>query len=270
MRYTTPARSSDTSMAPSGIMSKSCGAPSARCRSASRPLGSAHATPFRRRRHDGRARSGPVGCDGVDRPRTNRRAGARGPPCVAATRAESVPQADRLDRRRPVRSPVQRPRRRTPRAGVHGLLRAAGRRDGDRLSRGPAGLGGAPVSEAAERRYDVVIIGAGAGGGTVAQELAPLVRDGRRVVVLEKGPRLGDAEFTGRELEMAAALYADTGGFLTADGTMTLAFASVYGGSTVVYTGTSLTAPERVIRRWSVPGLDHADIVTRSERFAAQ
>src|SRR5438034_5010954 len=32
----------------------------------------------------------------------------------------------------------------------------------------------------------------------------------------------------------------------------------------------SLTAPERVIRRWSVPGLDHADIVTRSERFAAQ
>src|SRR5436309_5696926 len=67
MRYTTPARSSDTSMAPSGIMSKSCGAPSARCRSASRPLGSAHATPFRRRRHDGRARSGPVGCDGVDR-----------------------------------------------------------------------------------------------------------------------------------------------------------------------------------------------------------
>ncbi len=126
------------------------------------------------------------------------------------------------------------------------------------------------MSETAERRYDVVIIGSGAGGGTVAQELAPLVRDGRRVVVLEKGPRLGDLEFTGEELEMAAALYADAGGFLTADGTMTLAFASAYGGSTVVYTGTSLTAPERVIRRWSVPGLDHADIVTRSEKFAAQ
>src|SRR5947199_98320 len=192
MRYTTPARSSDTSMAPSGIMSKSCGAPSARCRSASRPLGSAHATPFRRRRHDGRARSGPVGCGGVDKPRTNRRAGARGPPCVAATRAESVPQADRLDRRRPVRSPVHRPRRRTPRAAAC-FHRAR-----------------------------------------------------------------------------APPPHADTGGFLTADGTMTLAFASAYGGSTVVYTGTSLTAPERVIRRWSVPGLDHADIVTRSERFAAQ
>jgi len=68
--------------------------------------------------------------------------------------------------------------------------------------------------------YDVVIIGSGAGGGTVAQGLVPLV---------------------------------EAGGFLTADGTMTLAFAQVYGGSTAVYTGTSLTAPERVIRQWDVP-----------------
>ena len=35
------------------------------------------------------------------------------------------------------------------------------------------------------RSYDVVIIGSGAGGGTVAQELAPLVRDAMRVLVLE-------------------------------------------------------------------------------------
>ncbi|NIP81690.1 MAG: NAD(P)-binding protein, partial [Gemmatimonadetes bacterium] len=38
--------------------------------------------------------------------------------------------------------------------------------------------------------YDVVIIGSGAGGGTVAQELAPLVEQGKRVLVLEKGPRV--------------------------------------------------------------------------------
>lgn len=68
-----------------------------------------------------------------------------------------------------------------------------------------------------ERRYDIVIIGSGAGGGTVAQALAPMTRDGVRVLVLEKGPRLADDEFTGRELEMAAALYEDGGGFLTAD-----------------------------------------------------
>jgi GMC oxidoreductase len=50
---------------------------------------------------------------------------------------------------------------------------------------------------------------------------------------------------------------------------MTLAFGRVLGGSTVVYTGTSLIAPERVIRRWNVPGLDHADIARRSRRHMA-
>ncbi|MGH7568448.1 MAG: GMC family oxidoreductase N-terminal domain-containing protein [Gemmatimonadales bacterium] len=121
-----------------------------------------------------------------------------------------------------------------------------------------------------EHSYDIVIIGSGAGGGTAAQALAPLVRDGVRVLLLEKGPRFADDEFTGRELEMATALYEDGGGFLTADGTMTLAFAAAYGGSTVVYTGTSLVAPERVIRRWDVPGLDHADLARRSRTYLQQ
>lgn len=119
-------------------------------------------------------------------------------------------------------------------------------------------------------RSDVVIIGSGAGGGTVAQALVPLVQAGKRVLVLERGPRIRDAEFTGRELEMAPRLYADSGGFLSADGTMTLAFARCYGGSTVVYTGTSLTAPERVILGWAVPGLDYDDLVTRSRRYIAE
>jgi choline dehydrogenase-like flavoprotein len=121
-----------------------------------------------------------------------------------------------------------------------------------------------------ERAYDIVIVGSGAGGGTVAQALAPLVKDGLRVVVFDKGPRFRDDEFTGRELEMASALYEDGGGFLTKDGTLTLALGSAYGGSTVVYTGTSLPAPERVIRAWGVPGLDHADIVGRSRRYEVE
>jgi choline dehydrogenase-like flavoprotein len=117
-----------------------------------------------------------------------------------------------------------------------------------------------------ERAYDVIVVGSGAGGGTVASALAPLVRDGLRVAVFDKGPRLRDNDFTGLELEMASALYEDGGGFLTADGTLTLALGSAYGGSTVVYTGTSLVAPERVIRAWGVPGLDHADLASRSRR----
>jgi choline dehydrogenase-like flavoprotein len=119
------------------------------------------------------------------------------------------------------------------------------------------------------RDYDVVVVGSGAGGGTVAEALAPLVRDGRKVLVLEQGPRLDRHEFNGREHDMGAALYEDGGGFLTADGTMTLAFGRVYGGSTVVYTGTSLVVPEHVITGWAVPGLDHADIARRAEAFKA-
>ncbi|HUE05604.1 MAG TPA: GMC family oxidoreductase [Bryobacteraceae bacterium] len=118
--------------------------------------------------------------------------------------------------------------------------------------------------------YDIVIVGSGAGGGTVAQELSPLCHDGVRIAVLEKGPRLRDDEFTGRELEMAGALYEDGGGFLTADGSMTIAFGCVYGGSTVVYTGTSMLPPERVIRRWDVPGLTHADLDCRARKFMAE
>ena len=119
-----------------------------------------------------------------------------------------------------------------------------------------------------ERRYDIVIVGSGAGGGTVAAALAPLCREGLKVLVLEKGAKLEEHEYSGRELEMADALYEDAGGFLTADGTMTLAFGRAYGGSTVVYTGTSLIVPERVIRKWNVPGLDHADVERRCRKYA--
>jgi choline dehydrogenase-like flavoprotein len=120
------------------------------------------------------------------------------------------------------------------------------------------------------RRYDVVIVGAGAAGGTVAQALAPLVAAGKRVLVLEEGPRFLDQDFTGRELEMASEVYVDGGGFLTADGTMTLAFGRGYGGSTIVYTGTSLIAPERVITGWGVPGLHHADIERRTRKYMGE
>src|SRR5260370_11088357 len=89
----------------------------------------------------------------------------------------------------------------------HGLLRAHGGGGAARVPRRPAGVGDTALSIA--RSYDIVIIGSGAGGGTVAAELAPLVRDGLRVLVLEQGPRFADADFTGRELEMAEALYQD-------------------------------------------------------------
>ncbi len=118
--------------------------------------------------------------------------------------------------------------------------------------------------------YDVVIVGSGAGGGTVAQELSSLCREGVRIAVLEKGPKLRDEEFTGRELEMAQVLYDDRGGFLTAERTMTLAFSCAYGGSTAVYTGTSLLPPQRIIERWNVPQLTFTDVEQRARKFATE
>jgi choline dehydrogenase-like flavoprotein len=120
------------------------------------------------------------------------------------------------------------------------------------------------------RSYDIVIVGSGAGGGTVAQELSPLCQEGARIAVLEQGPKLRDEEFTGREVEMAQALYGDGGGFLTAERTMTLAFGCAYGGSTAVYTGTSLPPPQRILERWNVPGLPFADVEQRARKFAAE
>jgi choline dehydrogenase-like flavoprotein len=120
------------------------------------------------------------------------------------------------------------------------------------------------------REYDVAIVGSGAGGGTVAQALGALTSQGLSVVLFEQGPRLRDDEFTGNELDMSASLYEDSGGFLTAQGTMTLAFGRSYGGSTVVYTGTSLIAPQRVIEKWNVPGLTFADVERRSRTYMQQ
>jgi choline dehydrogenase-like flavoprotein len=121
-----------------------------------------------------------------------------------------------------------------------------------------------------EKSYDAVIIGSGAGGGAVAKELAPLVAAGKRIAVLEWGPKLREEEYTGREMEMAKRLYFDAGGVLTAERTMTLAFARAYGGSTVVYTGTSLIIPRVTVERWRVPGLEWEDIARRSRAYMGE
>lgn len=114
---------------------------------------------------------------------------------------------------------------------------------------------------------DIAIIGSGAGGGTVAATLAPLAKAGKKIVVFEKGPRFINKHFNGNELEMAGKLYAEGGAVANKDHTITYAFSEGYGGSTIVYTGTSLLPPERIINKWNLPGINHDDLCKRAEKF---
>lgn len=118
--------------------------------------------------------------------------------------------------------------------------------------------------------FDAVIVGSGAGGGTVAKELAPLCARGLKVAVLEWGPRFKDSDFTGREVEMARRLYFEGGAVLNGDKTMSIAAAKAYGGSTVVYTGTSLKLPRASFERWGLPDLGYDDLMRRSEKYLAE
>src|SRR5258708_39830406 len=116
-----------------------------------------------------------------------------GRPAAAALRPPALPSGPRATREFPrpaAARPAAAPEARVlGRAHPHpdGILWAPRRRDGDRVSGRCARLGGQAVS--ASRSYDIVIIGSGAGGGTVALELDPLVRDGGLVSPLEEGSR---------------------------------------------------------------------------------
>jgi long-chain-alcohol oxidase len=121
-----------------------------------------------------------------------------------------------------------------------------------------------------DAEFDILIIGSGAGGGTVASALAPLCAEGARIAVLEWGPHFKDDEFTGRELEMAEKLFFDSGAIANRDQTLTVACAKGYGGSTLAYTGTSIEIPQRSLDRWAIPGLSLTDLSPRMKRYKAQ
>ncbi|MCB0365553.1 MAG: GMC family oxidoreductase [Bdellovibrionaceae bacterium] len=116
--------------------------------------------------------------------------------------------------------------------------------------------------------YDIVIVGSGAGGGTVAKELAPLAKKGARIALLDWGGRFDPSLHHSRnEVDMAMKYYFDMGGYQTVSQDLTLAFAKAVGGSTNVYTGTSLRIPETVLTKWAIPGLAREDLDPRFEKY---
>jgi choline dehydrogenase-like flavoprotein len=104
------------------------------------------------------------------------------------------------------------------------------------------------------KKSEYVVVGSGAGGGTIAAELA---KRGRDVLVLERGP---DLPGVGNHLFAMAAL--DKHGFLTSQQGMGVARALITGGSTVVTCGTAARPPEGMFEKYEIdliPYLDKAE-----------
>src|SRR5262245_23127969 len=95
---------------------------------------------------------------------------------------------------------------------------------------------------------DVVVIGSGAGGATIAAELAEAGLD---VVVLEEGGYYTTRDFTADATKAVRAMYRD-GGALLAIGNppVLLQEGRAVGGWTVVNGGMSWRTPESVLDRW--------------------
>jgi hypothetical protein len=120
-----------------------------------------------------------------------------------------------------------------------------------------------PLPASGKLRCEVAVIGSGAGGATVAKELA---ERGRDVVLLEEGEHVETRRFNRRPLDMAALLYRDLG--------MTIAMGrgagipvplgKVVGGTTTINSGTCLRVPAHVLERWRREG----DLDLREEDLA--
>ena len=102
---------------------------------------------------------------------------------------------------------------------------------------------------------DVVVVGSGAGGATVAAELAEAGLD---VVIVEEGRYYQTQDFTGNASAMVRALYRD-GGATLALGRPNVLYQEgrTVGGSTVVNGAMSWRTPERVLARWQALGVEH-------------
>jgi len=105
------------------------------------------------------------------------------------------------------------------------------------------------------QHYDVVIIGSGAGGGTVADVLSEQA-PGADVLVLDGGPLWTHDAYNERERDMSR-LYFSRGAMMSKQLNVGVAAAKCVGGSTVTYTGVSFRPPGDVLERWrSEFGLD--------------
>ena len=98
---------------------------------------------------------------------------------------------------------------------------------------------------------DVCVVGSGAGGGTAAAVLAAA---GLKVVVLEAGEHLEEADFDGSEATAFRRMYAGNAAVATVDQSVGLLAGVCLGGGTVVNYTTSFQTPGEVRDEWARQG----------------
>jgi choline dehydrogenase-like flavoprotein len=97
-------------------------------------------------------------------------------------------------------------------------------------------------------RCDVVVVGSGAGGASVARVLA---EHGLDVVVLERGPFRNAADYSTDPLAALGSLYREAGmTFCEGRPAIPLPVGRCVGGTTVINSGTCLRPPDEVMTRW--------------------
>jgi choline dehydrogenase-like flavoprotein len=95
---------------------------------------------------------------------------------------------------------------------------------------------------------DVVIIGSGAAGATLAEQLAD---KGRRVLILEKGLYVHPDDFSEDEIDMISRLYSDGALQISQALRFTILQGSCVGGTTVVNNAVCFDTPQRVLDGWN-------------------
>ncbi len=116
-------------------------------------------------------------------------------------------------------------------------------------------FGRGDITRDTELRCEVVIVGSGAGGSTMAAELA---EEGVDVIVIEEGGYYGTKDFTTRPLDMTRKIYRDAGASATI-GLPPVLYQEgrLVGGSSVLNGGMSWRTPEHILDRWqNEDGLD--------------
>ena len=126
----------------------------------------------------------------------------------------------------------------------------------------PRALTPMKITEDTDLTCDVVVVGAGAGGGTAASVLASAGLD---VVVLEAGEYNDDADLDGSEYTAFTKLYAAAPTF-SAEGQIALMQGVGLGGGTVINYTTSFRTPDDIRAEWAGVGASQfaEDEYTRS------